>query len=347
MNSTASTNSSSAFVAMGSWEPGTKHDPAGLPAFAGKHLVSNIQRVREPVHVVQKREWGSMGIAYGGVVESSSANSGSDYLWMGTLPPLYPEWLGDRSFQETHRVRFPYIAGEMANGIATAQMVIAMANANMLGFFGSAGLPLERVEQSIRQIQQAIGHDGKSWGANLIHSPNEPDMEERIVDLFIQYDVQRVSTSAFMSLTPSVVRYACNGLKLDAAGKIIRKNYVFAKISRPEVAKPFMSPPPDALLEQLVSQGKITRNEAEIAKRIPIAEDITVEADSGGHTDNRPLTSLFPSIKAIRDELAAAYSYPCTIRLGAAGGIGTPDAAAAAFALGAAYVLTGDRKSVV
>ena len=35
------------------------------------------------------------------------------------LPPLYPEWLGGRSFTEAHGLRFPYVAGAMANGIAT------------------------------------------------------------------------------------------------------------------------------------------------------------------------------------------------------------------------------------
>ena len=74
---------------------------------------------------------------------------------------------------------------------------------------------------------------------------------------------------------------------------------------------------------------------------MPVAEDITVEADRGGHTDNRPLVALLPAILALRDELAARHGYTRPIRVGAAGGLGTPAAVAAAFALGAAYVLTG------
>src|SRR5690349_3933590 len=44
---------------------------------------------------------------------------------VGTLSPLYPEWLGDRSFTTDHGVRFPYVAGEMAQGIAGIAMVEA------------------------------------------------------------------------------------------------------------------------------------------------------------------------------------------------------------------------------
>jgi trans-AT polyketide synthase/acyltransferase/oxidoreductase domain-containing protein len=48
-----------------------------------------------------------------------------------------------------------------------------------------------------------------------------------------------------------------------------------------------------------------------------------------------------PRILALRDEISAKYGYTRDIRVGAAGGLGTPSAVAAAFALGAAYVVTG------
>ena len=85
---------------------------------------------------------------------------------------------------------------------------------------------------------------------------------------------------------------------MDPSGTICRQNYILAKISRPEVAKQFMFPPPVAMLDQLVQQKKLTHEEAHLAKHLPIAEDITVEADSGGHTDNRPFgfISHYPSI---------------------------------------------------
>ncbi len=79
---------------------------------------------------------------------------------------------------------------------------------------------------------------------------------------------------------------------------------------------------------------------------MPVAEDITVEADSGGHTDNRPLGSLLPRIMLLRDELTRRFAYTQAVRIGAAGGLGTPEAVAAAFALGAAYVVTGSVNQV-
>jgi PfaD family protein len=313
----------------------------GYPAFSQQELLSVIPLVRESVHVLQEISSGRMGLSLAGQVYSSSKMASEKYRLMATLPPLYPEWLGERSFLEVHAVRFPYVTGAMFRGIASADMVIKIAKAGMIGFFGAAGLSLSDIEKAINKIRTTIGASGLSWGSNLIHSPNEPDLEEKVVDLYLKHEVRRVSAAAFMTLTPNVVRYACTGLTADNNGRIHRKNYLFAKLSRPEVARLFMLPAPKQILDLLVTQGKLTQTEAVLASRIPVAEDITVEADSGGHTDNRPLTALFPTILSLRDEISSKKGYDRPTRVGAAGGLGTPSSIAAAFAMGAAYVLTG------
>jgi PfaD family protein len=229
----------------------------------------------------------------------------------------------------------------MYHGIASTAMVIEMGRAGMIGFLGSGGLSLQQIEKGIETIKGAIGASGLSWGANLLYSPNDSELEEAMIDLYLRHRVRRVSAAAFMKITPGIVRYICTGLKTDCMGNVIRRNHVFAKLSRPEVARLFMSPPPGPILEHLVSKGLITKEEFDLATRIPLAEDITVEADSGGHTDNQTLTTLFPTILCLRDQMMIQYGYFRTIRVGAAGGLGTPAAVAAAFALGASYVLTG------
>src|SRR5258708_38958801 len=75
--------------------------------------------------------------------------------------------------------------------------------------------------------------------------------------------------------------------------------------------------------------------------RVAVAEDIPFEAASGGHTDNRPLTAVLPTILALRAEPQERHGFSRPVRVGAAGGLGTPGAVAAAFGLGAAYVMTG------
>jgi len=280
---------------------------------------------------------GRVGVCFD--LETLSRAGQGGYAWLGTCPALYPEWLGERSFNEVHGTRFPYIAGAMANGIASTELVIAMARAGMLAFFGAAGLGLARIEAAIDALQAALG--SLPFGSNLIHSPNEPDLEAGTVDIYLRKGVRRVSASAFMALSPAVIRYAASGLRRAPDGRILRSNHLFAKVSRPEVAGRFMAPAPEDLLASLVAQKLLSPEEARLAREVPVAEDVTMEADSGGHTDNRPLNAMLPVMLGLRDRLAREHGYTRPIRVGAAGGLGTPAAVASAFAMGAAYVLTG------
>jgi PfaD family protein len=107
------------------------------------------------------------------------------------------------------------------------------------------------------------------------------------------------------------------------------------------VARQFFAPPPEKLLKKLVASGDISEDEARMARRISMASDLTAEADSGGHTDNRQALTLLPIMLNLRDEMMAQHDYADPIGVGLGGGIATPESAAAAFGMGAAYILTG------
>src|ERR1051326_8769934 len=95
---------------LGSFQP-----CGGTPAFDPLDLLELAARAHEPCFVVQDREDGRIGVATG---DGGRANWGEDgpYRLLACLSPASPEWLGDRSFMEAHGVRFPYVAGEMAQG---------------------------------------------------------------------------------------------------------------------------------------------------------------------------------------------------------------------------------------
>ncbi|MFK8079510.1 MAG: PfaD family polyunsaturated fatty acid/polyketide biosynthesis protein [Granulosicoccus sp.] len=301
-------------------------------------LASALRLPRDGVFVHCSRESGYTVIDEKAAVALSGDTSGDTCF---RLPPVYPEWLGDRSFTYAHNTRFPYIVGEMARGIATPEMVIAAARAGLLGFYGSAGLPLREVSEGIAKIKAALVATDATWGANLIHSPQNPGMEKAVVDVFLQTGVKRVSASAFMQLSPEVVRYSALGLRREG-NLVVRDTHVFAKVSRVEVAEKFMSPAPVEVLRELLASGAISAEQAELAAIVPVAEDITAESDSGGHTDNRPAAVLLSSLLETAGRIARQHGFDeRSLRVGLAGGIATPQAVAGAFQMGAAYVLSG------
>ncbi|WP_215796471.1 PfaD family polyunsaturated fatty acid/polyketide biosynthesis protein [Paludibacterium paludis] len=257
----------------------------------------------------------------------------------GAVPALLPEAFGDPSFLRDYGVRFAYYAGAMAGGINSEEMVIALGAQGILSSFGAGGLGVERVRSAVARIKAALP-DGP-YAINLLHNPGQPDWEMACVKLFVDEGVRVVEASAYVKLTPAIVYYRVAGLEADGRGGVVRRNKVIAKVSRREVATHFLMPPPQKILASLLAQGLISPAQAELAARVPMADDITVEGDSGGHTDNGVLACIFPSIADLRDEIAAEQRYGFGIRIGAAGGLGSPQSVLAAFALGAAYVVTG------
>ncbi len=292
---------------------------------AAQHLSEALRRIAAPARIAER----------GGefVIEHDGASS------LAYIPPCRPQELGDPGFCADLGIRYPYLGGSMAKGISSAAMVEELGREGMLGFFGAAGLPLPAVEAAVDRLAASLGDT--PHGFNLIHSPHEPDLEQALAELYIRKGVRLVEASAFLDLTLPLVRYRVHGIHRHPDGTIATPNRIVAKVSREELAAKFFAPPPDTFLRELVATGEITSERAELAARIPVAREVTAEADSGGHTDNRPAVALFPTIVSLAARLETRHGYDRKLRVGLAGGISTPAAAAAAFAMGAAYVMTG------
>jgi len=319
---------------LGWWQPFQNRPTAGDQA-----LLDAIKRVTHPLFLINCN--GKMAVTMDGTATIGNQKpSGSDVLpLIGYAPAIHPKDLGDPQFKKTHNLRYAYVVGAMANGITSVEMVEEAGRIGMIGFFGAAGLLTHQIEAAIDLLQNRMG--SRSFGMNLIHNPTDPELEAATVDLYIRRGIKLISASAYLDLTLPLVYFRINGIHRDNNGKVICPGKVVAKVSRVEVARKFLSPPPQKFLKLLVEKNLITSEQAALSAEIPMADNLTAEADSGGHTDNRPALTLLPTMLALRDDITTKYNYLNPIGIGLAGGIATPDSTAAAFAMGAAYVLTG------
>lgn len=306
-------------------------------AFDLPGIQSKLLNLDLPCYFIKVR--GHIGATHDGNLLSSLNSETEPIELLASVPPIPLHQLGDGEFLRTHGVKYAYAAGAMAGGIASEEMVIALGKARILSSFGTGGLSSARIESAIVQIQSALPEAPHAF--NLLHSPNEPQRERAAIDIYLKHGVKTIEASAFLDLTPNLVYYRAAGLSLDSQQNIHIGNKIIAKLSRKEVASKFLQPAPPDILKALVGQGLISELQASLAQKVAIADDITVEADSGGHTDNRPLVCLFPSIFELSQEIQARYQYPNPVRIGVAGGIGTPQSVLAALMMGAAYVVTG------
>lgn len=253
------------------------------------------------------------------------------------LPNLTAQDFGDAEFKKTYGLKYAIYGGAMANGIASADLVIALGKAGCMGSYGSGGMRPDIVEKDIDKIKAAL--DGKPYMVNML-SNRSAQAELDLAKLLIEKDVPAVEASAYITPSEALVYYRLNGIR-EENGKIVIPHKIIAKVSREEVLEKFVSPPSSEAVASLLKNGLITAEEASLADKIPMADDITVEADSGGHTDGRPLVSMLPALIALANRKQAEFGYQQKVRVGAGGGIGTGLSCLGAFEMGAAYVVTG------
>ncbi len=311
--------------------------PENSVLFDIEGITRTLLNLDQPCFAVRRE--GQVGLSNEGKPLGLDAGSDDALALLSHLPSSTAENLGDQGFREFHGCKYAYYAGSMAHGISSEELVITLGKKGFLASFGAGGIPPAELEGTIHRIQQELPRG--PYAFNLIHNPFAENLERLAAEMYIKHGVQTVEASAFMDLTPHIVYYRVAGLSLNPEQGIEIGNKVIAKVSRREVATKFMEPAPDKYLSVLLEQNLITEAQAQMARQVPMADDVTVEADSGGHTDNRPLVSLLPSIIALRNEIQEKYGYQQKIRVGAAGGIGTPESVLAAFIMGAAYVATG------
>ena len=293
-------------------------------------LKSALMNLEQPLYIA--KSGGALGIT-----SQTSKDGATDVL--AFAQKLNAQDLGDEAFKKQHGVKYAYHGGAMANGIASVELVVALGKAGLICSFGAAGLVPDAVEDAIKRIQAQLPNG--PYAVNLIHAPAEEALERGAVERFLKLGVRTVEASAYLGLTEHIVWYRLAGLSKNSDGSVNIANKVIAKVSRTEVARRFMEPAPQKLIDKLLAQNKITPEQAQLSKLVPMADDITAEADSGGHTDNRPFLTLLPTIIALRDEIQAEKNYAPALRVGAGGGIGTPEATLAAYNMGAAYIVLG------
>jgi trans-AT polyketide synthase/acyltransferase/oxidoreductase domain-containing protein len=233
---------------------------------------------------------------------------------------------GSEAFRGAWGLRGAYLAAGMGFGVSSPALVIALGEAGYLGFLGIGGLNLPAARAAIREVKARLGSTAP-WGVNLLASPLRPGREDQVVRLCLEEGVPAFEAADYLAPTPALLQARWSG---SPSGR-----HVLVKVSRPDLAERFMRPPPAELLDRCVAEGRLTRAEAALAARAPVCSALAALADGAGHTDQQPALALLPAVLAARRRLGAQ------VPLGLCGGLGTPDALAAAFLIGADFVMTG------
>ncbi|WP_414172385.1 hypothetical protein [Clavibacter tessellarius] len=251
----------------------------GRPATSADALERAIHDVARPVFVVETPE-GS---------RSRPTAPSARRRGIGCSPRRGPSTRGASDRRRSARTtasaprRWP---GPWRAASRPSSLVSALARAGHLASYGAAGQLPERIDEAVRRIREAA--PGRAFAVNVIHSPSEAALEEGWSTSCCTATSAWSRRPRTSRLTEPLVRYRLTGAHRDGRGRVRGRNRVIAKVSRPETARLFLAPAPEALVRRLRDRGAITEEEAALAPSLPMADDITVEADSGGRTDRRP-----------------------------------------------------------
>ncbi len=247
--------------------------------------------------------------------------------------------LGSAEFRRDYRTRYAYLAGGMGHGISGPELVGRLAEAGLVGFLGTVGQPLAAVDEDLTAL--AAAHGEPRWGLNLPAGLEEPERVRGLVEMGLRHGVRHAEVAGFPGLTPSVVRWRFTGARQLPDGGFVAERQLLVKVIRVERAEAFLRPAPAEVIAQLRADEVLTDEEAAAAASLPVASDICVEGDSGWLAGGGCSATLLPALFMTRDAASARYGYRRPVRVGASGGIGDASAVAAAFLIGADFVLTG------
>ncbi|KJK59192.1 hypothetical protein UK12_05775 [Saccharothrix sp. ST-888] len=253
------------------------------------------------------------------------------------VPTITPERLGAASFRARYGLRRAYLVGSAGTGVGSAGLVEALGRAGLMGFHdirpGTAG--------SGAPVGGTVPGGAVAGGALLGGVPlGRSGAEAATVDALLGQGVDRVESDHPLGPSRELVRFRCSGAHLDASGRPTAVRHVLARVHGPDHAAAFLSPPADAVLDALVRDGDLTDEEAAAGRRLPVACDVWTDAGSGWRTHTADTGQLLCSVRRVAEQAAVAHGYREPLHVGVGSGVGGPESAAAAFALGADFVVT-------
>jgi trans-AT polyketide synthase/acyltransferase/oxidoreductase domain-containing protein len=253
----------------------------------------------------------------------------------GSSPPCV---LGSSAFRADYSVRLAYLVNAPLSVRASQAVVARAARAGLLAVLGTAGDSPQEVAQCVAALSREIGPTAL-YAAELRASGDDRDAEQLLLDGFARSGVRVLYVTGETAPTPALVRYRATGLAAAARGDDAARRRLIVRVSRPDVASRFLIPPDAELLRQLVQSGQLSAEDAAQAAVRSVADDLVVGPQP---SDPRAPSAfaLVPAIRRVQRALRASQHLENQARIGATGGLGTPETVAAAFVVGADFVET-------
>ncbi|MCS0602771.1 acyltransferase domain-containing protein [Streptomyces sp. LP11] len=287
---------------------------SGTGAAAGGEVVPATRNGRD---TVPDPERGGGGVAVPGTREDTGGTRRRPVQ-------VARERLGSARFQERYGTELAWVVSGTGDGAVGDEVCRAARTAGLAAFTDPVADGPD---------QASLGEAARSgWGIGLRPGP---DADAQVTAL-LAHGVRHVEAGHPHGPDAALVRFRFTGAHRGPAGTPVAARHVLARVTGLDQAAAFLRPPAPALLAELVRTGGLSAGEADAARELPVASDLAVQAPGGWHDDGADAYQLLPSVAL----LAARSPGPEPVHVGLCGVAGTPEQAATAFALGAAFLVS-------
>lgn len=242
--------------------------------------------------------------------------------------------LGSSDFKTEYDTEFAYVVGGLYHGVSSAAMIRTLNNAGIVGFLGLQGMDLNAGKELLDTALQSVPKE--RIGTHIVYNGLKPEESASALQMIIEYDIRRIEISGFFKPSQELILYRLRGLSYGK-NDIPQSAYkMIVYVNNPKVMEEFLKPASEQLIGRLLTQRKITEEEAVIAAKLPICDDICIDNVSSG----AGRLSWISNLKHYARELSEKYGIKKMVRIGIGGGIGNPEMLALAFLAGADFVTT-------
>ena len=253
--------------------------------------------------------------------------------------------LGSKAFRRAYDdLRWAYVVGSPMPGLRTPTWVAQSTAAGLLAFLD---IQPATARQAIAETRRLLrDRDSRRRFGVSLHHPSaqapqtlQSSMEE-LVDIALELNLPWAEAVAFRHPTEALVRFRWHRAPRDAEGRLTPRRLLIT-IRHSGEAQVWAQPPPNDLIEAMLAAGTLSAEEGVLARRLPMASDLCAVVGDASSGEEADLASWLPTLRRQVDVLAGQHGYAESPSLGAGGALGTPEAIASAFLLGADFVHPG------
>ena len=243
--------------------------------------------------------------------------------------------LGSRAFRRDHGSVYAYVAGSPMFGVRTPVLVAAAVRAGLVSYLDAFG---DDPAAALQETRRLLGESPrKALGVALCPRGVGSISEDRLVETALAHGVEKAEAVDYRQVTAALVRFRFAGL---GAGAAERPRPLSVRVRHVAEADAFAAPAPSSLVDDLQRRGVLSADEAEAARRTPMATELCAMVGVGNGAD---LVTFLPALRRRVEGSVqvGAVRVENRVRVGAGGALGTPEALACAFLLGADFVQVG------